>query len=293
MTPRHVPWGEWVNPAMTNLGYDTSWTDALAVWAAFMRASGKTGATIEQRLYQVGRVGKELRVPPAGVTTPMLLDWLSTRGWKPNTLRAFRGALRAFFRWAAAAGIVERSPAEALPAVKVPRAVPHPLPEDDYAGALVVADDLVWLALRLAGACGLRRGEVARSRREDLERDLIGWSLRIIGKGGHERVVPVPDDVATSIRTRGPGWLFPSPRPTRSRTGHMTPAHLGKLVAAELPDGYATHSLRHRFGTVTLEASGGNLRAVQELMGHADPRTTAGYTLVSRATLRAVAGAAA
>lgn len=290
---------EWVitglplSDVATSAGMDRDWVCVTAAWAAYMRASGCSPATIDQRLYQVRRVGAGLRVPPTAVTTTTLIEWLAGQGWQPNTLRAFRGALRAFFRWAAAAGVVERSPAEALPSVKLPRRKARPVPEDGYQAALVVTDRLVWLALRLGGACGLRRGEVAIARREHLERDLIGWSLRVVGKGGHERVVPVPEDVAAAILAAPAGWLFPSPRPTRSRLGHMTPAHLAKLVSAQLPEGYSMHSLRHRFATVALAESGGDVRAVQELLGHADLRTTAGYTLVSGATLHAVARTAA
>jgi integrase/recombinase XerC len=245
------------------------WGHAVQDWAAYMKASACTPATIELRVYQVSRVGRELGGTPAAVTSPDLVRWLAAQDWSPNTRRAYRGALRAFYAWAVAAGVVERSPAAALPVVKVPRAVPHPTPETDYRWALRVADRPIRLAVLLAGAYGLRRGEVARTRREDVVQDVTGgWSL---------------------IVSREPGWLFPSPR----RPGeHLTPAHLGKLVAAELPHGYTMHSLRHRCGTVAYQATG-DLRAVQELLGHAKPETTAIYTAVPGSAIRAAVEAAA
>jgi integrase/recombinase XerC len=268
---------------------DVPWGHAVQDWAAYMKASACTPATVELRVYQVSRVGRELGGSPGAVTSPDLVRWLAGQEWSPNTRRAYRGALRAFYSWAVAAGVVERSPAAALPVVKVPRAVPHPTPEPDYRWALRVADRPIRLAVLLAGAYGLRRGEVARTRREDVVQDVTGgWSLIVSGKGGHERAVPLLDDTARLLLSRPAGWLFPSPR----RPGvHLTPAHLGKLVAAELPAGYTMHSLRHRCGTVAYQATG-DLRAVQELLGHAKPETTAIYTAVPGSAIRAAVEAA-
>lgn len=266
-----------------------SWGRAVEEWAAYMRASACTPATIELRVYQVARVGRELGVHPAAVSSAELVRWLGAQEWSPNTRRAYRGALRAFYAWAVAAGHLDRSPAAALPIVKVPRAVPHPTPETDYRWAMRVADRPVRLAILLAGGYGLRRGEVARARREDVVRDVTGgWSLIVLGKGGHERAVPLLEDTARLILAQPEGWLFPSPR----RPGeHLTPAHLAKLVAAELPAGYTMHSLRHRCGSVAYQATR-DLRAVQELLGHVKPETTAIYTAVPGSAIRAAVQAA-
>lgn len=255
-----------------------------------MVAAGATLATVELRTYQVARAGRELGGTPALVTSGDLLEWLGGQDWKPNTRRAYRGALRAFYSWGLAAGLVERSPAAALPPVKVPRAVPHPTPETAYRWSLRVADERVRLAVLLAGAYGLRRGEVATSRREWVVEDVTaGWSLLVTGKGGKERLVPLADVDARLLLSRPPGWLFPS---TRRPGHHLTRAHLAKLVAAELPHGYTMHSLRHRCGT-TAYAGTRDLRAVQELLGHAKPETTAIYTAVPGSAIRAAVEAAA
>jgi integrase len=139
----------------------------------------------------------------------------------------------------------------------------------------------------LAGQCGLRRGEIARASREDVEQDLSGWSLRVLGKGGHTRMVPLTDELGREILRRDPGYLFPS-----SHGGHLTPHHLGKTIAAALAAGHTTHSLRHRCATVSYAATR-DLRAVQELLGHAKPETTAIYTLVPDDAVRSAMLAAA
>jgi len=65
--------------------------------------------------------------------------------------------------------------------------------------------------IALAAQCGLRRGEVARLRREDVVPDLLGHCLRVVGKGGHIRNVPLPDLLARDLLGCYAGYLFPSP----------------------------------------------------------------------------------
>lgn len=265
----------------------TVWRTMLEAWEEYMRAGGMPASTVALRLYQVNRFAREIGADPITVTTAVLLTWLSAQSWAPNTRRSYRSSLRAFYAWAVAAGYLEISPAAALPPVRVPRGVPRPAPEAAYRAALGDADARVRLAVALAGGVGLRRGEIARTRREDVEPDPDGgWSLRVAGKGGHVRLVPLPDRLADVIRSRPPGFLFPS-----SHGGHLTPHHLGKLIARALPGDLTTHTLRHRCGTVAYQATR-DLRAVQELLGHAKPETTALYTQVGRETVRAAMQAA-
>lgn len=260
------------------------WDDAITGWTTWLRASGSPETTIGLRSYHLNRVADEVtRRGPWSVTGDDLVEWLAAQSWKPNTRRAYRASLRAFYRWGVDKGYVATSPAAEIPEVRVPRGRPKPTPEAALKWALRTATDpdLV-LALLLGARCGLRRGEIARARREDLEEDLAGWSLRVTGKGGHVRVVPLDDEVASMIRSRGPGWLFPS-----SHGGHVTPAHLGKRISALLPEGYTTHSLRHRAGTVAYRATGRDLRQVQEFLGHAKPETTAIYVATDLDGIRA------
>jgi integrase/recombinase XerC len=245
-----------------------------------MRTAGLPATTVRQRTYHLGRVARELGGTPATVSVEALTAWLAGKDWKPNTRRSYRASLRAFYGWGLAAGRVTSSPAHLLPPVRVPRSRPRPTPEVAFRFAMRSADPRARLAIMLAGVCGLRRGELARARRDDLEEDLTGWSLRVVGKGGHVRMVPVPDELALEIRSRAAGWLFPSPH-----GGHLTPHHLGKLVSRHLPDGLTTHTLRHRCGTVAY-AETKDLLAVQTLLGHAKPETTAIYVEVPMDSVR-------
>lgn len=261
----------------------STWNEAIASWGQYMTASACSVETIKQRTYYLRRVAGDLGGTPAEVTAQTLVAWLAAHDWAPNTLRAYRGALRAFYGFLMRRGDVEVSPAHQLPMVKVPRGRPRPAPEEAFRLAMRAGDDRARLAIMLAGVCGLRRGEITRTKREDLEEAIGGHVLRVVGKGGHVRLVPVPAELVREIHSREPGWLFPSPV---TPGGHLTPHHLGKIVSRCLPDGLTTHTLRHRCGTVALEASGGNLRVVQELLGHAKPETTALYTEISGSALR-------
>lgn len=251
-----------------------------------MLASGAPSSTVALRRYYVQRL-QETHPDLLEVPVDLLAAWLGVSGWSPNTRKSARSALRSFYGWAVHTGRLDTSPAHLLPAVKVPRGKPRPAPEAAYRAALLAPDPRARLALHLAGRCGLRRGEIARARVEDVLEDLTGHSLRVVGKGGHVRVVPLPADLTVTILGHGAGWLFPSPR-----GGHLTPHHLAKIATAYLPDGVPLHTLRHRCAS-TAYAATRDLRAVQELLGHSRPETTAGYVQVPDDAVRAAMEAAA
>jgi integrase/recombinase XerD len=134
-------------------------------------------------------------------------------------------------------------------------------------------------AVELMLWCGVRCAEAAGI---DPHRDLVdrpnGTVLRVTGKGGHERVVDVPDDLAARLRARPPGWLFP-----RRWTGgeeHVAPERIGTIVSEALRSGgldATAVQLRHTNATHLLDATGGDVVAVQEHLGHASVNSTQVY----------------
>ena len=266
------------------------WAAAIAGFVVALRAAGRPQSTLALRSYQLRRLA--VGVAPCGpweVTGGQLVDWAGSQEWAPETLRSWRSAARGFYRWAHACGYVQVDPALALPSVKPTDPNPRPAPEDAYRLALARACPRTRLILRLAAELGLRRGEVARVRGDDLERDLGGWTLVVLGKGGRVRRLPVTDGLAAAIRRAAPGGGFVLPGQV---AGHLSPHYVGKLASRVLPDAWAMHSLRHRFATAAYQVDR-DLLTVQQLLGHASPVTTRRYVRVpddaARRTVAAVA----
>jgi integrase len=211
-----------------------------------------------------------------------LVDWLGAQPWALETRRSVRSSLRGFYAWGVSTARVAASPAELLPSIPQKPPAPRPASEDAYTLALARADDRVRHMLRLAAEHGLRRGEVGRGHSRDVVRDLLGWSLRVRGKGDRLRIVPLTDDVADELRALPAGYAFPG-----NEHGHLSAWWVGRLVARLLPDGLTMHTLRHRFATQAYAGSR-DLLAVQQLLGHSSPATTRLYVRVDDGARRSI-----
>lgn len=184
--------------------------------------------------------------------------------------------MRCFYRWARRRGVVEVDPTEDLRDPKVPPGLPHPISETHLRVALTAATDpLLRVWLLLGAYCGLRVSEIARVRVEHVALDQTPVALRVVdGKGGRDRVVPVPSTVVAELRPfltgRGRLWLPDRLHPGAAVTYAIT-GHLRSLGIA-----HSAHSLRHRYATALYRASR-DLLLVQRLLGHSSPATTAIY----------------
>lgn len=216
-------------------------------------------------------------------------------------------ALRSFFRWLESESAIKSRAVHSVARPKVPHGVPKPLTAPK-AAALVdggMAAEIDWIAardtavllllygsgLRISEALSLKAGEAPTA-----DRDV----LRIVGKGGKERVVPVlPITISAIERYRQlcPYRLDADSSLFRGAKGGPLSPRLIQLAIARartalgLPDTATPHALRHSFATHLL-AAGADLRQIQELLGHASLSTTQIYTEVDRERLLAVYDAA-
>ena len=251
-----------------------SWDTALHTFEVALRAAGRRETTIGTRLRHVRQMARALpRTAPAEVSADQLLEWAAARDWAPETRHSYYVSIRAFY----AALRIDPSPADALPTISRPVPPPRPTPERVYRDALAAADERTRAILILAGAAGLRRGEIVRVNIADLSDDGDDPLLLVRAKGGHDRLIPVTAEIAGLIRTRcaadpDGGWAFPS-----RDGGHIRPRWASKLAARVLPPGWSLHSLRHRFATTAYSADR-DLLAVQRLLGHSSVATTQRYT---------------
>lgn len=191
---------------------------------------------------------------------------------------------REFYRWAHAQEMTPDDRGRRLVRAKVSRLVPRPIGEASLQVALDMAPDRVRPMLLLAAYEGLRACEIARLRREDVRDHDSPETIVVLGKGSKERVVPVSQRVLMALHAhgmpnRGPIFtMWTNQGPTsRPITPHRVSATCNAYLQ-EINAGATLHQLRHRFATQALRMSGGDLRMVQELLGHAGPDTTAIYT---------------
>lgn len=258
---------------------------ALDQYTRYLQLHGHPVGTIEQYVSYPRRMMDDMELEPHEVTLDHVAEWAARFTWQTNTRRRAINSLRGFFTWACASTLIPSDPLAGMKSVKGKRGLPKPVPEPVVKMALnrCQGQDR-WLVV-LAAETGLRRSELSRVHRDDPERHTDGWRLRVHGKGDKSRLVPISDDLAQWIRSHY-GWVFPSPVKLGSP---VIPSVIGKRLKRLLGNSdYTTHQMRHRFATIALARSG-DLRAVQELLGHESVATTQIYTLVADERLRAVA----
>jgi integrase/recombinase XerC len=210
-------------------------------------------------------------------------------------------AVRGFYRFLAREGISENAAARSVRTPRIRRGLPRPLNEEDAGRALEEAgeNDIEWIAARdvalltLLYGAGLRISEALSLKRGDAP---FGQSLSILGKGKKERIVPVLAVVQEAIETYAAKIPFDGgPRAPLflSRRGKAMSAREAQRLmqrlrgALGLGERATPHALRHSFATHLLQ-NGGDLRAVQELLGHASLSTTQTYTDVDTKKLMEV-----
>ncbi|HEY6579224.1 MAG TPA: tyrosine recombinase XerC [Rhizomicrobium sp.] len=223
-------------------------------------------------------------------------DGLGVRG-----IRRAMSALRSFFRHLAREQILDNPAPKATRTPKLARTLPRPLSETDAARTLEEAanNDVAWIAARDAAlltllyGAGLRISEALALRRGDAP---FGEWLTVLGKRNKERAVPVlpvmreavehyVGQIPFAIAPGGALFLSRRGKPMSARDAQALMQRLRGALG--LPDRATPHALRHSFASHIL-ANGGDLRAVQELLGHASLSSTQTYTEIDTKKLLAV-----
>lgn len=261
-----------------------------------------------------GRMGVEAPAQVQRINLRRYLSSLNTRKLARRSIARKAAALRRYFRWTVRTGVVATDPTLGLTARggdgRLPRVLerreldalldgPVPDGEPDWRRRRddAVLELLYGSGIRVSELCGLDVGSV------DLDRSTV----RVWGKGAKERRVPMSDPAVDALRR----WLAvrhdviaasePSAASDPSGDAHgaamfgnergrrLTPRDVRRILDRRSPTPTHPHALRHSFATHLLD-NGADLRAVQELLGHADVATTQRYTHVSRERLRAAYG---
>lgn len=261
------------------------WHSPISAYLIAQRSAGRPETTIYTRRQHLDHAARGLGGSPWAVTASDLVEWTAAQQWERATRHGRRTTFRGFWAWGVETGRATVDAAAGLPVVTPGPPSPRPLPAAPLHEAMERADARVRLILRLAAEVGMRRGEIACAHVDDLEPDLVGWSLRVHGKGGRDRLVPVSDALADELRQHGGGYLFPG-----RDDGHLSARYVGRLAADALPGAWTLHAGRHRFATLAHRESR-DLLIVQDLLGHASPVTTRAYVPADTARARAVVNA--
>ncbi len=243
--------------------------------------------------------------PIARIKVTDMRSWMAHergRGVSARSLARSLSAVKTFYRWLAEREGFEPTAVLSTRSPKFQKKLPRPLAED-AAKAMIDTVELQarepWVALRdtavvtLLYGCGLRISEALSLTGRDTP---LPATLRILGKGGKERLVPV----IPAARAAVSAYLRACPHPIEpdlplfrgTRGGPLYPRAIQAVMAKArtqlgLPATATPHAMRHSFATHLLNA-GGDLRAIQELLGHASLSTTQAYTAVDTARLMEV-----
>ncbi|WP_300032039.1 tyrosine recombinase XerC [uncultured Roseobacter sp.] len=289
--------------------------DALQTWLTHQRAL-KDAAENTLTAYN-GDVAEflafitEHKAEPQGLRALSAISVTDMRAWMARTRSGGVGArslarklsaVKAFYRWLAEREGFEPTAVLSVRAPKFQKKLPRPLAEDAARGlidAIEMQSQTPWVAARdvavvtLLWGCGLRISEALSLTGADTP---LPGTLRITGKGGKERVVPVLPAAQNAVETYVrlcPWTQTPNEALFRGvRGGALGPGTIQKVMARArmqlgLPSSATPHAMRHSFATHLLNA-GGDLRAIQELLGHASLSTTQAYTAVDTARLMEV-----
>jgi integrase/recombinase XerC len=211
---------------------------------------------------------------------------------KKSSIGRKLAAVRAFYRYLLREGIVVKNPAELVSTPKKEQKIPFHLSIDEITALVEGPGETTILGLRdraileVLYSCGIRLSELTGLSVQDIDRE--GRLVRVLGKGNKERIVPLGRQAATAVAAYLEERRDPSgdaPFLLNARGGRLTGRSVARIV-----DNYliklatmkkvSPHTLRHTFATHLLEG-GADLRAIQELLGHASLSTTQKYTHVS------------
>lgn len=260
-------------------------------WVGHRKRAGLiTGGTARNHRAQLGYFVRAHPSETFHVDRRSIRRWLESIGHlSAGSRRSHVSTVRTFLHWASAEGHVAAKVVDLLPKVRQPRRVPRALNSDQITLLLnSMVDERLLLIVSLMVWTGMRCAEVAALKIEDI--DERAGTLLVRGKGGHERMIPIPTELVPVLarwldgHARVPGPLLPG------RIGPLRASTVSAMVARAMVstgvkvrprDGRGAHALRHTAASDVLER-GAPITLVQQMLGHADIGTTAQYLRVAR-----------
>lgn len=213
---------------------------------------------------------------------------------QPEPLRTDMSHHRQFYRWCVREGFRPDDPTIRLDLPRVARRMPRPMADQIIADAIAGAPQDIGAVLALAAFAGLRACEIARLDWSEVGMVDRNPHIRVVeGKGGHGRIVPMSGALVDAL-TQLPARRGPVIRRRDGQAGQNTAHRISYMTNKYLHGAGITetlHQCRHRFASATYQACQ-DIRAVQEMLGHQSPTTTAIYAAASSAVARSAVEAA-
>ncbi len=251
-----------------------------------LRLRGLRRSTIYNRTRALARLTAYLDGPILYATEEQLRRWQLAR--TDEITPAARGIelshAREFYRWAHRERLIQEDPTVRLAMPRQPRRVPRPMTEGTLAHAMLAAEPETAAIIGLAAFAGLRAIEIAQLDWSEVSLTDDPPMLRIVdGKGGHGRLVPIAPALLDLLDALPGTRRGPVIRRIDGGAGPNEPHRISArantfLHSVGIPE--TLHQARHRFATATYRACR-DIRAVQDLLGHRSPLTTAGYASAS------------
>lgn len=260
----------------------------VTAYLKWLALDGRSTNTTRTYRCTLGRLVSWLNTRGIGLleaTTDDLTEWRESLNVIDASVTIYMTTVRSFYRWASRFGHRSDDPARDVPVPRRLPCLPRPISEDLLEKAIISAPERVRLWLILAGYLGLRAAEIAMVRREHIINANGVRILRVLGKGGKQRLVIISPFVWEEMLAAGlpaKGYLFlrrdGQAGPNRAATVSATANRYLHAIGID----ETLHQFRHRFGTRAYDGVR-DIRVVQEVMGHASPNTTAGYVAFSSA----------
>lgn len=254
-------------------------TGLIEQYLEWLRIRGCTQRTIEARHDILHRIDRDLPYGIESATFEELKGWLYRDGWSKSTKRTYYGAIRGLFTWATNPldPRLDFDPSQMLPRPNAPAGIPKPVTDEQLAHILTHADEPYRTWAHLAAYEGLRCIEISRLCRQHVTQQ---HTTILYGKGDEPGIVPTHPAVWRIIEPlpAGPVAWTRSGAPANAR--YISVRSVIYFAEKLHMPGVSMHRLRHWFATATYAASGEDIRAVQELLGHASVAMTQRYIQV-------------
>lgn len=257
-----------------------------------MKRSRLAESYIRRRVSVLTSITAITRKPAERVTRDDLERWHDSLDMSPDSALLLVTHAGLFYRWLVEESIRPDNPSDRLERPRKTRRLPRPIADADLMRAITLAPPRERIMLVLVAWLGMRCCEVAKLRWESIQFEgrapilFVAWDT---AKGRKERALQLSPWIVEEFRRYGirqSGWVIPR---LDGQATSNSPGRISQILARFLRSeeiGSRAHSGRHRFATGILK-QGGDLRTVQELLGHASLATTEIYTLVTETAMAA------